>query len=206
MTLSEWTPKALNDCLSSRTTRDVLGDTLKMAKRNGYWLEFGVATGNTLNKISKIAHQELPTPYVAGFDSFDGLPEDWEDRFPKGTFKQNTIPTVEGSEIVVGLFEQTLASWIESKKDLDTTLIHIDCDLYAGTKYVITSLMPYIKSGTYIVFDELLNYKGFEQHEWKALYECSVEEKLFNFEWISHQIYDADRIQNEAWQVAIKII
>jgi len=49
-------------------------------------LEFGVATGATLRKIAT----SFPSRSVYGFDSFEGLPEDWRGDGvtwnPKGTY------------------------------------------------------------------------------------------------------------------------
>src|SRR6185312_8949753 len=47
--------------------------------RDGLCVEFGVGTGGSLRKIAEHC-------YVYGFDSFNGLPEDWRNRFPVGYF------------------------------------------------------------------------------------------------------------------------
>jgi hypothetical protein len=41
-------------------------------KKNTLWLEFGVASGRTINYISNFTNDK-----VYGFDSFEGLPEKW---------------------------------------------------------------------------------------------------------------------------------
>lgn len=53
-------------------------------KPNTLWLEFGVASGKTINYISKFTKDK-----VYGFDSFEGLPEKWRDGFDKGAFNRN---------------------------------------------------------------------------------------------------------------------
>ena len=59
-------------------------------KQNTLWLEFGVASGRTINYISKFT-----TDTVYGFDSFEGLPEKWRDGFDKGAFSSNgNMPNV----------------------------------------------------------------------------------------------------------------
>lgn len=206
MTLAEWTPDALKQCLASPASSQTLGTALNAASSNGYWLEFGVASGRTLNYISEHADKKSPRPTVVGFDSFDGLPEDWPNMWDKGTFKQNHIPSVKGAEIVVGLFDKSFDPWIKALgENLQITLVHVDCDIYSSAKYVLTSIAPFLKSGSFIVFDELLNYKGFEEHEWRALYECSVEDKLFEFEWFAHQVFQEHNRKSEPWPVAIRI-
>jgi predicted O-methyltransferase YrrM len=39
---------------------------------------------------------------VFGFDSFQGLPEDWRSNMPVGTFKTGHLPDVPGAELVIG--------------------------------------------------------------------------------------------------------
>jgi hypothetical protein len=47
-------------------------------KPNTLWLEFGVATGTTINYISRFTNDK-----VYGFDSFEGLPENWREGYDK---------------------------------------------------------------------------------------------------------------------------
>jgi hypothetical protein len=59
-------------------------------KPDTLWLEFGVASGNTINYISRFTQDT-----VYGFDSFEGLPEKWRDGFDKGAFDRNgNMPAV----------------------------------------------------------------------------------------------------------------
>jgi len=43
-------------------------------------------------------------------------------------------------------------------------------DIYEPTKKVLQTFLKY-KKKTHIMFDHLLNYEEFEQHEWKAFFE-----------------------------------
>ena len=51
-------------------------------------------------------------------------------------------------------------------------LLHLDSDIYSAAIFVLRTLIAdrRIVSGTVIVFDELFNYCGFENHESLALY------------------------------------
>ena len=49
--------------------------------------------------------------------------------------------------------------------------MHIDCDLYSSTRTVLSLLEPRIVPGTIIVFDEYLNYPGWQAHEKRAFAE-----------------------------------
>lgn len=201
MDYDQWTANALSEIANITQSIDVLGDGLKRADPNGHWLEFGVASGVSLRRIVSFAEQTQSNVIgarVVGFDSFLGLPEAWH-RWPKGHFRQEIIPVIDGARIVVGLFEDTLIGWISKQKITPKiTFVHIDCDIYASAKYVLSTIAPFIAAGTIIVFDELINYKGFEDHELKALYETSIQEKLFSFEWIVRDSHE--------YQVSIRII
>lgn len=117
-------------------------------------LEFGVATGTTLNQIAEV----LP---VVGFDSFDGLPEFWRDGFAQGMFAQPPPENLhENASLRIGLFSETLPGFMP---DQNVSLIHVDCDLYSSTVMVLWHLMRWIEYGAlaktcYIVFDEFHSY------------------------------------------------
>jgi hypothetical protein len=150
-------------------------------KPNTLWLEFGVATGNTINYISKFTND-----YVYGFDSFEGLPEKWRDGFEKGLFTQNGNPPLVHNNVVLikGWFNETLVNFIQSHNK-KVSFIHIDVDLYSSTKYILNVLKDYIDKDCIIVFDELVNYPGFDgdNGELKAFYEFITENNV-DYEWI----------------------
>ena len=127
-------------------------------KSQTLWLEFGVATGKTINYISKHT-----TENVYGFDSFIGLPEEWRDGFDKGAFNRNgKLPNVEKNVILIkGWFNETLPDFIKNKNQ-KVSFIHIDADLYSSTKCIFDNLKNYIDKDCIIVFDELVNYPGFD--------------------------------------------
>ena len=51
------------------------------------------------------------------------------------------------------------------------SFLHIDCDLYAGARDALALLSPLIRPGTVLVFDDLINYAAYKEHEVKALWE-----------------------------------
>jgi hypothetical protein len=171
-------------------------------KSDTLWLEFGVATGGTINYISKFTNNN-----IYGFDSFNGLPEKWRDGFEKGTFNQNgKLPIVNENVILVkGLFENTLSDFIKSKNK-KVSFIHMDADLYSSTKYILNTLKNYIDNECIIVFDELINYPGFdgEKGELKAFYEFITENKV-DYEWIGMNGIPFDKHENKHEQVALII-
>lgn len=132
---------------------------------NGYVLEFGVATGRTLNQFAYWLHNKL----IYGFDGFDGLPEDWTSRMRKGFFARDTLPRVRSNcHLIVGWFDQTLPKFKETIKHSPIALLHVDCDLYSSTVTVLNNLRENIVPGTVIVFDEYINYPGWQMDEFRA--------------------------------------
>ena len=157
-------------------------ENMKLQHRaNTLWLEFGVASGNTINYISKFTNEN-----VYGFDSFEGLPEKWRDGFDKGAFSRNgEFPKVNDNVVLVkGWFNETLPDFVKTQ-DKKISFIHMDADLYSSTKYILDIVKDYIDTDCIIVFDELVNYPGFDGDtgELKAFYEFITGNNV-DYEWI----------------------
>lgn len=133
--------------------------------------EFGVWSGTSLGIIS----DHMP---VIGFDSFEGLPENWRRGFPKGMFAYGSsdlpYPPDGRAMIVPGWFEDTAPGFPFPPLGL----VHIDCDLYSSTATALEAVLPHIGPGTIIVFDEYHGYKGHEEHEMKAWLEFSRAHRI----------------------------
>ena len=171
-------------------------------KKDTLWLEFGVFSGKTINYISKFT-----TDKVYGFDSFEGLPEKWRDGADKGTFSTyGILPKVNDNvELIKGWFDQTLLDFVKvhNKK---VSFIHIDVDLYSSTKYILNTLKGYIDNYCVIIFDELVNYPGFDGDagELKAFYEF-ITENIVNYEWIGMNGTPTGLVEYENQNVALII-
>lgn len=157
---------------------------LSLPRGDGLVLELGVYKGASITKIAKA----MPNKCVFGFDSFEGLPESWERpdmTFDKGAFSlEKTFPVVpKNVQLIDGWFDKTLPKFAEDHKEESISFLHIDCDLYSSTKCAFDTLGHMLQKGTLIVFDELLNYPTFEQHELKAFYEW-VSSTNFTVEWL----------------------
>jgi hypothetical protein len=150
----------------------------------GIALEFGVGGGGTLRRIAGSSAFQR----TIGFDSFQGLPEDWLPEWPKGSFSRDSVaPEVSGAELVSGAFIETVRPFLDAlPADAHIRLVHIDCDLYSSTATVLTALaarlaaLPSFVGGAngngnaeplWLVFDELRGYPGCEAHELRALFE-----------------------------------
>jgi hypothetical protein len=146
---------------------------------HGLVLEFGVATGRTLNQFG----HWLPHKTVYGFDGFDGLPEDWTSRMRKGFFARDRLPRVrDNCKLIVGWFNETLPGFVERHSE-PLALLHVDCDLYSSTVTVLDCLRDQIVPGTVIVFDEYINYPGWQLDEFRAWQEF-VSDHGIEYEYI----------------------
>ena len=174
-------------------TLDILTNALSKVTIDGMYLEFGVFSGRTINHIADKTLDKI----IYGFDSFEGLPEDWRTGFEEGTFKRINLPKVNSNvKLVKGWFNDTLPKFVEEHNE-KCAFIHIDCDLYSSTKCVFDLLEDKIVSGTIIVFDEYFNYPDWQNGEYKALQEFIIQNNLL-YEYIGYvEIME---------QVAIRII
>lgn len=149
--------------MSIDTDYGVLRNVLATHQPEGWAVEFGVYTGFS----TKIIAEHMP---VIGFDSFDGLPEDWRDGFPKGKFGDRKVgrhlsPGLPFNILLVkGWFDETVPTFPFPPLGL----VHIDCDLYSSTVTALNGVAPHISEGTIIVFDEFHGYPGSADHEARA--------------------------------------
>ena len=163
---------------------------------DGWVLEFGVFTALTTNQLAK----NLSNKTIYGFDSFEGLPEDWfvnnkekETHIvkrPKGHFALEELPDVEENvTLIKGFFDTSLPEWLESNTPDPIAFLHIDCDLYSSTKTVFNLLNNYIEPGAIIVFDDFYPwgrhpYELWAEGEYLALKEW-IEQYNRSFEILS---------------------
>lgn len=157
---------------------DLLRDAVEKSPPTGLALEFGVATGTTLNVIARSRGRRK----VYGFDTFSGLPEHWRWGFEQGSFAADKIPVVQGAAIVQGLFQEVLPGFLAEHAG-QLAVAHIDSDLYSSAIYVLDQLRPRMVKGTIIVFDEYFNYPGWREHEYRA-WEEFVADSGLEFEYL----------------------
>ncbi len=158
----------MRDAVVREDRLDLLGFALSRAPAEGLVLEFGVERGASLRHLAAL------TPgTVHGFDSFQGLPQDWSGtKEVRGAFsRRGRLPRVPANaRLHVGWFEATLPAFLASTP-APCALIHVDCDIYESTATLFAHLAERIRPGTVIVFDEYFNYPGWRQHEYKAFQE-----------------------------------
>jgi hypothetical protein len=130
------------------------------------YLEFGVFQGESIREVARL--NPNPEARFFGFDSFQGLPQDWNADKKKGAFDVGgRVPQVDDPRVafVKGWFDHTLPPFLLRYRPQRQLWIHIDADLYGSTLCVLTYLNRHIRRGTVIVFDEVEDL----MHEFKAL-------------------------------------
>ena len=165
---------------------------LAQAKLEGLVLEFGVYNGKSIRNIASIVNTE-----VHGFDSFEGIPENWNDE-PSGSYSANGELPVVPSNVTLhqGWFEDTLPKFIKENSS-PIRFMNIDCDLYSSTKTIFDLLGLQVVPGTVIVFDEFIGYKSWKDDEFKAFQEA-VDQYQWRYEILSFSFATK--------QVALKIL
>jgi len=119
------------------------------------YLEFGVAHGASLRDWTSINRHEGSR--FIGFDSFEGLPENWTLKAPKGAFStKGAPPKIDDKRVnlVKGLFQETVDAFSRSFESRNRLVLHMDADLYSSTLYVFMNLDRHIERGTIVLFDE----------------------------------------------------
>ena len=140
-------------------------------EKNKFYLEFGVWKGNSANFFSEYVNK------LYGFDSFEGLREDYVGSgLLKGHFNLNKqIPELNKNiEPIVGFIQDTLEDFLK-KHNPKINFVHFDIDTYKSTKYALEKLKPYLIKDSIILFDELYNFPGWRHGEYKALQETFNE-------------------------------
>jgi hypothetical protein len=140
--------------------------SLVHASADGLFMEFGVWTGASINAIAA----RLPDKRIFGFDSFEGLKEDFPGTpFRKGSFglggmTPKVLPNV---TLVKGWFDETVPKFLLQHPE-PIAYLHLDADTYETTALILDLLQRRIRTGTVIVFDEYHGFPNWTNGEFKA--------------------------------------
>ncbi|MEP6990316.1 MAG: TylF/MycF/NovP-related O-methyltransferase [bacterium] len=130
------------------------------------YLEFGVYRGYTIRWWAE--HNRDSQSTFVGFDSFEGLPEDWNKESPRGTYATGgKVPDIGDPRcsFVKGMFQDTVHEFFRSHLFDRTLVVHLDADLYSSTLCVLMAVGPHLKNGDVLIFDEFYDY----MNEFRAL-------------------------------------
>lgn len=151
----------------------------QIKKIDGHIFEFGCKWGTNLSIYTNL--RGIYEPYnhnrkVIAFDTFEGIKgtskKDGASIAGDGSYSTKKgheikldellsilesfcpIPHINKHELIKGDVRKTLLPFLKKNKQIIASLIYLDMDLYAPTKYVLKKILPYTTKGTVIVFDE----------------------------------------------------
>jgi tetratricopeptide (TPR) repeat protein len=137
---------------------------VELSRKERPFYEYGVWRGEAFQHLIKT----LKKGY--GFDTFEGIPEDWHDTKSGSYSSGGNIPQIEGGEFIVGKFEDTLPGFFAKPRPM-ASVINFDADLYSSTICALNFSKPVIDQHTILIFDEFIMNKNWEKDEYKALNE-----------------------------------
>lgn len=123
------------------------------AAPDGYLIEFGVGCGDHLRRLASRTTRE-----IWGFDSFWGLPEDWDEWDRAGAFSTfGEVPVLLPPQcrLVAGLIQTTLPVWLERHMG-PIAFVHFDLDLYSATSFALMTCKDRFADGAILLFDEIV--------------------------------------------------
>jgi O-methyltransferase len=119
------------------------------------FLEFGVGRDTTLRLWTSLCTE--PSSRFFGFDSFQGLPEAWSPKFPRGSFgTEGRTPTIPDGRVrfIEGLFQESLPSFLRGYQPSGSLVVHMDADLYTSTLYCLAQVDSLLRRNSVLIFDE----------------------------------------------------
>lgn len=178
---ADYVQAKMTTALQFETKRELLAFAFGKAEAPGIIAEFGVWTGGSINQLATLAKPRV----VYGFDSFEGLREDWKGwKETKGYFNlHGRLPSVEQNAVLVkGWFHESLPRFLSDHPET-ASFIHVDSDTYESAKTVLDLMGPRIRPGTLIVFDEYFGYGGWRLGEYRAWQQFAADLKV-DYEYI----------------------
>lgn len=136
---------------------DFIVDKYQLTNVPVTYFEFGVASGVSFEWwLEHLKHQDSR---FWGFDTFEGLPEDWGLFFKKGAMAHNMKEIADDRHTFFkGIFQDTLNKALNENRALleqqRRKVILLDADLFSSTIFVLSQLYPFLQKGDLIIFDE----------------------------------------------------
>jgi len=141
----------------------------------GLILEFGVRAGRSINFFAGLTDQPL-----YGFDSFEGLREDWKGTgHAAGHFGVGgRLPSVPAHvTLIKGWFDEVLPGFLAAHPG-PISFVHIDSDTYEAAATILRLAADRVVPGTVVMFDEYFGYRGWRMGEFKAWQEFVTQHGL----------------------------
>jgi hypothetical protein len=170
---------------------------------SGDYLEFGVFKGASLLHAQKLADAlGLRSMRFLGFDSFEGLPDEAEQRreiFYKGQYscgeqQVRSWLSQNGADwrrliLVPGFYDETLNP--ESKRKLGLTkcaVAMLDCDIYSSTKLALEWIDDIVDPGSVVILDDWDAY-GDDPASWEDGQRRAMREHKRSSKWVFEELF-----------------
>ncbi len=165
---------------------------------SGDYVEFGSWGGNTIHAAHEAVSALGQPRHLWAFDSFDVLPDSTDPRDERwkmagpgfggngvqefhDTCAQNGVPR-HAYTAVEGYFEETLPPLGTGGAPANIALAYVDCNMYVSTVTVLEFLLPRMKHGMIIGFDDYYCWSpNHVSAERAALHEFLVANPEWNF-------------------------
>ncbi|MBM3508394.1 MAG: class I SAM-dependent methyltransferase [Alphaproteobacteria bacterium] len=179
---ADYVEQHMADAIMFEERDDLLTYCLEQAPTDGMLLEFGVEKGGSIRALAAATPRT-----IHGFDSFEGLPEDWSGTAEKrGKFSLGgrLPPAPANVRLHKGWFDQVLPGFLDANAG-PVAFVHVDCDIYSSTRTVLGALAPRLGAGAVLLFDEYFNYPNWRHHEFRAFQEF-VREFAVRYRYIAY--------------------
>ena len=163
---------------------------VQLSNKDKPFYEFGVWRGEAFKYLIKTFKKGY------GFDTFEGIPEDWHNEKAGSYTSQGVIPKIKGGEFIAGKFEDTLPKFFSEAKPM-ASIINFDADLYSSTICALNWASSVIDQNTILIFDEFLINPNWENDEYKALEEFCLQ---------NNYKYEVLAVSFFSKQVAVRLI
>jgi O-methyltransferase len=174
---------------------------------SGDYVEFGVFKGASLLHAQMVADKlGLGGMRFIGFDSFQGLPREpeqrteiyYEGQYACGEEQVRRWLSQSGADwqrliLVPGFFADTLTE--KTKTDLGLTqcaVAMVDCDIYSSTKAALTWLDDVIGPGSIVIFDDWYAY-GDDGPSWLDGQKRAMKEYEASSSWVFEELFSYAR-------------
>ena len=205
---------------------------------NAQFLEFGVHEAKDICRVSHfIREKELKCKrkgesiiIVHGFDSFQGLPEEWNNGqldnngshlFSAGAFNLGgvvptlnhvrtvlklTHPDSENVKLHPGWFQDTVPTFLDNHIH-PIAFVHADADLYSSTITFLEELCHrhLLVNGTVITFDEYSNFENWQHGEYQAWTEI-VQKYGLEFQYICYHAPAGGKLCQYGYQAVSVVV
>jgi predicted O-methyltransferase YrrM len=162
---ADYIRSAMPAALAIRSREGLWDLAIRNVRADGLWLEFGVFKGYSVNYLARRTRSR-----VFGFDSFQGLREDWTGvGHAAGTFdlagrKPSVRPNV---TLIAGWFNETLPAFLAATPG-PIALLHLDCDTYEATADVLDRIKDRLTPKSVVIFDDYHGVWGYREGQFRA--------------------------------------